>query len=206
MPFVLALRNCAMRYTAQIQMKIQIHPSIRPLAASHDRLTQAEQRTRSVSRVSPCQTWCWGGSFLLQYRPPLVGFFKPSLYYSEQSTLPLLHGLPLYSLLVKPAPSLRSILREPSKTFGSTRNIVHICKDRLLQRGFGQDRLQLRCSKKIWSEAIIVMLISAGRSWSSVSADQLLSTSTTTSLLKTLATITTSNASTTTILTSATAT
>ena len=74
--------------------------------------------------------------------------------------------LALYSLLVKPAlslpPPLRSILREPSKTFGSPRNIVHICKDGLLQRGFGQDRLQLRCSKKIWSEAIIVMLISAG--------------------------------------------
>ena len=59
-------------------------------------------------------------------------------------------------------PPLRSILREPSKTFGSPRGIVHICKDGLLQRGFGQDRLQLRCSKKIWSEAIIVMLISAG--------------------------------------------
>ena len=137
-------------------MKIQIHPSIRPLAASHDRLTQGGQRTRSVSRVSPCQTWCWGGSFLLLHRLPLFGFFKhPTLLFSH-STLPLL-WLSILSLS-----NLRSILREPSKTFGRPRNIVHICKDGLLQRGFGQDRLQLRCSKKIWSEAIIVMLISAG--------------------------------------------
>ena len=166
MPFVLALRNCAMRYTAQIQMKIQIHPSIRPLAASHDRLTQAEQRTRSVSRVSPCQTWCWGGSFLLQYRLPLFGFFKhPTLLfrivYSTSTTWSASPFSPCQTCSISPPP-LRSILREPSKTFGSPRNIVHICKDGLLQRGFGQDRLQLRCSKKIWSEAIIVMLISAG--------------------------------------------
>ena len=71
-------------------MKIRIHPSICPLAASHDRLTQAEQRTRSVSRVSPCQTWCWGGSFLLQYRLPLFGFFKHPTLLFRHSTLPLL--------------------------------------------------------------------------------------------------------------------
>ena len=95
-------------------MKIQIHPSIRPLAASHDRLTQAEQRARSVFRVSPCQTWCWGGSFLLQYRLPLFGFFKhPTLLFSH-STLPLSpHStLPLYSLLVKPALSLPRLFNQ----------------------------------------------------------------------------------------------
>ena len=74
-------------------MKIQRHPSIRPLAASHDRLTQAEQRTRSVSWVSPCQTWCWGGSFLLQYRLPLFQTPPPLLWLST-------------TLLVKSAPSL----------------------------------------------------------------------------------------------------
>ena len=88
------------------------------------------------------------------------------LYYSEQSTL---LSTTMSASLFSPcqtcslsSPPLRSTLREASKTFGSPRNIVHICKDGLLQRGFGQDRLQLRWSKKIWSEAIIVMLISAG--------------------------------------------
>ena len=85
-------------------MKIQIHPSIRPLAASHDRLTQAEQRTRSVSRVSPCQTWCWGGSFLLIYRLPLFGFFKhPTLLfrimYSTSTTWSAFSILSLSNLL-----------------------------------------------------------------------------------------------------------
>ena len=102
-----------------------------------------------------------------------VFFYNIDCRYLASSNTPLYYSdilLYLYSAsLFSPCqtcsispPPLRSILREPPKTFGSPLNIVHICKDGLLQRGFGQDRLQLRCSKKIWSEAIIVMLISAG--------------------------------------------
>ena len=134
MPSFLALRNCAaiaMRYTAQIQIKIQIDHSICPLAASHDRLTKVEQRTRSVSRVSPCQIWCWSGSFLLLYRLPLFGFFKhPTLLfrkvYSTSTTWSGSLFSPCQTCSISPPP-LRSILREPTKTFGSPTFAKMVC-------------------------------------------------------------------------------
>ena len=156
--------NCNVIYCANTNenSNTSLHPSLSGIA--WQTYTSWAENTLCLSSLS-LSDMMLGRQFSSNTSTAVIWLLQTPHFIIQDNVLYLYYMVCLlHSLLVKPAPSLplRSILREPSKTFGSPRGTVHICKDGLLQRGFGQDRLQLRCSKKIWSEAIIVMLISAG--------------------------------------------